>query len=152
MIRLNLSAEARWYDMFPGVRFKLRPASSTILAEARAAARIEQMVTDGASNQALAVALAQEVARLALDEWDGICDEVGKPMQPTPEAIDAALEVWPVFEAFQVQYMASALLKEEEKNASSPSQNGTSAAANPTAKAVSKPVKSARTGSTGRKR
>jgi hypothetical protein len=152
MIRLNLAAEPRWYDFLDGVRFKLRPASSTIMAEARGAERLEQMVQDNASNQALSIGLAKEVARLALDEWEGICDEAGQPMDPTPEAIDAAMEVWPLFEAFQVQYMAPALMKESEKNDSAPSHNGTSAGASRIAKAAAKPAKNARIGSTGRKR
>ena len=152
MIRLNLSTEPKWFDLLEGVRFKLRPASSTIMAEARGSDRIEKMVEDNASNQALSICLAKEVARLALDEWEGISDEDGKPMEPSPEAIDAALEVWPLFEAFQMQYMAVALLKEQEKNGSAPSQNGTSAGATVTAKGARSRARTAPTKPTGRKR
>lgn len=152
MIRLNLAAEPQWYDLLDGVRFKLRPASSTIMAEARNSERVEQLVKDEASNEALAIALAKEVARLALDAWEGIGDEAGKPMAITPEAIDAALEIWPLFEAFQVKYMAAALLKEQEKNGSALSQNGTSAGASRIAKGAAKPARSAPTKSTARKR
>ena len=152
MIRLNLAAGPKWFDLLDGVRFKLRPASSTIMAEARSSERLEKMIEEDASNQALSICLAKEVARLALDEWEGICDEDGKPMEPAPEAIDAALDVWPVFEAFQLKYMAPALLKEQEKNGSAPSQNGTSAGAKTTAKGARSRAKSAPTGSTARKR
>lgn len=152
MIRLNLAAGPKWFDLLDGVRFKLRPASSTIMAEARGSARLQKMVEEDASNEALSICLAKEVARLALDEWEGISDEDGKPMDPSPEAIDAALEIWPLFEAFQLKYMAAALLKEREKNGSAPSQNGTSAGAMATAKAARSRAKSAPTKSTARKR
>ncbi|WP_028714368.1 hypothetical protein [Paracoccus sp. J55] len=152
MIRLNLAAGPKWFDLFDGVRFKLRPASSTIMAEARGSARLQKMVEEDASNEALSICLAKEVARLALDEWEGICDEDGKPMEPSPEAIDAALDIWPVFEGFQLKYMAAAMLREQEKNGSAPSQNGTSAGATATAKAARSRAKSAPTKSTARKR
>lgn len=152
MIRLNLAAGPKWFDLLEGVRFKLRPASSTIMAEARSSERLEKMVDENASNQALSICLAKEVCRLALDEWEGVCDEGGNPMEPSPEAIDAALDVWPVFEAFQLKFMAPALLREQEKNGSAPSQNGTSAGATATAKGARRRAKSAPTGSTARKR
>ena len=55
-------------------------------------------------------------------------------MPVTPEGIDALLEVWPVFEAFQASYMAKGLLLDAEKNASAPSPSGTSAGATATAR------------------
>ncbi|HDR29879.1 MAG TPA: hypothetical protein ENN83_15200, partial [Rhodovulum sp.] len=41
----------------------------------------------------------------------------------------ALLEIWPVFEAFQTQYVAKGLILDAEKNASAPSPTGPSAVA-----------------------
>ena len=43
--------------------------------------------------------------------------------------IDALLEIWPVFEAFQTRYVAKGLILDAEKNVSAPSPTGPSAGA-----------------------
>ena len=74
------------------------------------------------------------------------------PIDPSPEAIDALLDVWPIFEAFQLTYVSKGLLLEQEKNASALSPNGPSAGATDTAKparparAARKPARTARRG------
>jgi hypothetical protein len=73
-------------------------------------------------------------------------DADGKPIDPGPEAIDALLDVWPIFEAFQLTYVSKGLLLEQEKNASALSPNGPSAGASDTAKPVRKPARTARRG------
>ncbi len=70
--------------------------------------------------------------------WEGIGDADGKPIDPSPEAIDALLDVWPIFEAFQLTYVSQGLLLEQEKNASAPSPNGPSGGASGTAKPARK--------------
>ena len=70
----------------------------------------------------------------------------GNPIDPSPEAIDALLDVWPIFEAFQLTYVSKGLLLEQEKNASALSPTGPSAGASATAKPVRKPARTARRG------
>lgn len=152
MLRLNLAAEPHWLELLPGVRFKMRPCTATILAAARSSKPIQDLVAEDVPEAVLSVALAKEVAALAVIEWDGVGGDDGKPLEPTPEAIAAALEVYPIFEAFQVKYMAAGLLKEQEKNGSAPLPSGTSAGATDTAKPARKSATSAPTGSTSRKR
>lgn len=53
-----------------------------------------------------------------------------------PEGIDALLEIWPVFEAFQTMYVAKGLILDAEKNVSAPSPTGPSAVATDTARAL----------------
>ena len=60
--------------------------------------------------------------------------------------IDALLEIWPVFEAFQTKYVAKGLILDAEKNVSAPSPNGPSAGANAIAPPVSGAAKTARHG------
>ena len=67
----------------------------------------------------------------------------GKPIDPSPEAIDALLDVWPIFEAFQLTYVSKGLLLEAEKNGSAPSPNGISAGATSIADPVAAPAANA---------
>jgi hypothetical protein len=41
----------------------------------------------------------------------------GNPVEPTKETIDAALELWPVFDAIDRLYVGPALIQDAEKNA-----------------------------------
>jgi hypothetical protein len=120
MLRLNLSNEPRWLDLGHGVRLLVEPLTTAIMLAARgdpaivaAAAEVE----DKASNDDLARIVAKAVARIVVKDWDGVAGEDGKPMPLTPEGIDALLELWPIFEAFQTKYIAGALILDAEKNA-----------------------------------
>ncbi|WP_412509667.1 hypothetical protein [Roseovarius sp. SYSU LYC5161] len=55
--------------------------------------------------------------RIVVQDWEGVGDADGTPLPLTPEGIDALLEIWPIFEAFQTEYIAGALILEQEKNA-----------------------------------
>jgi hypothetical protein len=72
---------------------------------------------DERSNDDLARIVAKAVARIVVKDWEGVGDEDGKPLALTPEGIDALLELWPIFEAFQTKYIAGALILDAEKNA-----------------------------------
>ena len=61
----------------------------------------------------------------------------------TPESVDSLLEVWPIFEAFQLGYVAKGLVLEQEKNVFAPSPGGTSAGATATAKPVRRRARTA---------
>jgi len=135
MIRLNLTATPQWLDLAPGLRLLVGPLTTALMVSARADAAIEAL-PDGASQEALALAMAKAVARRAVLDWEGVGDAMGQPLPVTPEGIDALLEIWPVFEAFQTQYVARGLLLDAEKNASAPSPTGASAGATATARPV----------------
>ena len=78
--------------------------------------------------------MAKAVARRAVLDWEGVGDDAGNVVPVTPEGIDALLEIWPVFEAFQTQYVAKGLILDAEKNVSAPSPTGPSAGATATAR------------------
>jgi len=84
---------------------------------------------EGASQETLALAMAKAVARRAVLDWQGVGDDAGNIVPVTPEGIDALLEIWPVFEAFQTQYVAKGLILDAEKKVSAPSPSGPSAGA-----------------------
>ena len=128
MITLDLTNEPRWLDLLPGVRLKLRPLTTALMVSARADPTIEGLPEE-ASQEDMALAMAKCVARRAVLDWEGVGDDAGNIIPVTPEGIDALLEIWPVFEAFQTQYVAKGLILDAEKNASAPLPTGPSARA-----------------------
>jgi hypothetical protein len=120
MLRLNLSNEPRWLDLGHGVRLLVEPLTTAIMLAARSDPTIVAAAGDAdssASNDDLARIVAKAVARIVVKDWEGVGDEDGKLLPLTPEGIDALLELWPIFEAFQTKYIAGALILDAEKNA-----------------------------------
>jgi len=120
MLRLKLSTEPRWLDLGHGVRLLVEPLTTAIMLAARSDPTIVTAAADaetGASNDDLARIVAKAVARIVVKDWEGVGNEDGKPLPLTPEGIDALLELWPIFEAFQTKYIAGALILDAEKNA-----------------------------------
>ena len=122
MLRLNLSTEPRWLDLGHGVRLLVEPLTTAIMLAARSdpaivAAAAEAEGDAAHSNDDLARIVAKAVARIVVKDWEGLGDEDGKPLPLTPEGINALLELWPIFEAFQTKYIAGALILDAEKNA-----------------------------------
>ena len=119
MLRLNLSNEPRWLDLGHGVRLLVEPLTTAIMLAARSdpaivAASVEDETAT--SNDDLARIVAKAVARIVVKDWEGVGDEEGKPLALTPEGVEALLEIWPIFEAFQTKYIAGALILDAEKN------------------------------------
>lgn len=133
MIRLNLTATPEWLDLAPGLRLLVAPLTTALMVSARADAALEALPKD-ASQEDLALAMAKAVARRAVMDWEGVGDDAGNALPVTPGGIDALLEIWPVFEAFQTSYVARGLILDAEKNVSAPSPSGPSAGATATAR------------------
>uniref|UniRef100_UPI004048618A hypothetical protein n=1 Tax=Yoonia sp. TaxID=2212373 RepID=UPI004048618A len=142
MIRLNLTAAPEWLELAPGLRLQVAPLTTALMVSARADAALNALPED-ASQEELALAMAKSVARRAVLDWEGVGDAMGQPTPVSPDGIDALLEIWPVFEAFQTQYVARGLLLDAEKNASAPSPTGPSAAATAIARPAN-PTRAAR--------
>jgi len=143
VIRLNLTATPEWLKLAPGLRLLVGPLTTALMVSARADPAIEEL-PDGAAQEELALAMAKAVARRAVLDWEGVGDEAGNIVSVTPEGIDALLDIWPVFEAFQTQYVARGLILDAEKNVSAPSPNGRLAGASDTAKRAKRRAKIAR--------
>ena len=145
MIRLDLSTEPKWLDLGSGLRLHVLPVTTAIMVAARNDPTVESLSKD-ASQEEMALVMAKAVARHVVRDWEGVGDESGKPVPVTPEGIDALLDIWPVFEAFQTRCLAPHLMLDAEKNASSPLPNGTSAGARLTARPAKARAKIARRG------
>jgi len=142
VIRLNLTATPEWLKLAPGLRLLVGPLTTALMVSARADPAIEEL-PDGAAQEELALAMAKAVARRAVLDWEGVGDDAGNAVAVSPEGIDALLEIWPVFEAFQTSYVARGLILDAEKNVSAPSPNGLSAGASDTAKRAKRRAKTA---------
>jgi hypothetical protein len=145
MIRLNLTATPEWLELGPGLRLLVGPLTTALMVSSRADPAVEAL-PEGATQEELALAMAKAVARRAVLDWEGVGDENGNLVAVTPDGIDALLDIWPVFEAFQTQYVARGLLLDAEKNASAPSPSGPSAGATATAKPAKGRARTARRG------
>ena len=145
MLRLDLTSEPRWLDVGHGVRLRAAPLTTALMVAARSDPAVEAL-PGAASDEERALVFAKAIARRAVSEWEGVGDADGNAAPVTPAGIDALLEVWPIFEAFQARYVSAGLLLEQEKNVSAPSPTGASAGATPTAPRVRKPARTARAG------
>jgi hypothetical protein len=145
MLTLDLTNEPRWHDLAPGVRVQLRPLTTSLMVVTRSDPVVEAVPED-ATDEERAVAFAKALARRAVLAWEGIGDAEGNAIDPSPDAVDALLDIWPIFEAFQLTYVSKGLLLEQEKNVSASSPSGPSAGASATAKRAKRPAKTARRG------
>jgi hypothetical protein len=108
MLTLDLTNAPRWHDLAPGVRVQLGPLTTALMVATRSDPA-DEAVPEDTSDEERAVAFAKAPARRAVLAWDGIGDADGNPIGPSPEAIDAALDIWPVFEAFQLTCVSTGL-------------------------------------------
>lgn len=138
MLRLNLVREVCWLDLALGVRVKVEPLTTAIMVAARTDQAV-RAIAPGTPDDSIAVIFAKAIATRAIVDWEGVGDADGAPIPISPEAIDALLDLWPIFEKFQTAYVAKGLELEAEKNVSPPSPAGSSAGA----KATARPVKGA---------
>ena len=145
MLTLDLTNAPFWCDLVPGVRVKLHPLTTALMVAARSDPAIADLPKDARTEEA-ALAMAKALARMAILDWEGVGDAEGAPLVVSPEAIDALLDIWPIFEAFQSLYVAKGLLLDAEKNASSPMPSGSSVGATATAQHVDRTAQTARQG------
>ncbi len=132
MLTLDLDRTPRWHDLAPGVGVQLRPLTTALMVATRSDPAIEA-VPEAASDEERAVAFAKALARRAILAWEGIGDADGNAIDPSDETIGALMDIWPIFEAFQLTYVSKGLLLEQEKNVSAPSPTGPSAGVTATA-------------------
>lgn len=147
MLRLHdRSAEIRT-DLGHGVTLIHRRVGSGAIAIARAmASAIDAGEVSAEASGARRLAFARCVARHVALRWEGVEDEAGQKAEMTPDGLDALLDLYPVLEAFEVSVIGPALVLDAEKNASSPSPDGTSERARSTARSARSGARNARHG------
>jgi len=143
MIRLDLSNEPAWLDLGHGVRLHLRPLTTAMMVASRNDPAVATLPED-ATDEASALVFAKALARNTTLDWEGLGDADGNTIPVSPEGIDALLDVWPLFEAFQTKYVAKGLVLDAEKNGSPPLPSGSSAGAMDIAEPVKASARTAR--------
>jgi hypothetical protein len=89
MLRLTLSRGPAWLDLGHGVRLLVEPLTTAVMLAARSdPAIVAAAVTSesSSSNDYLTRIVAKAVARLVVQDWEGVGDEDGNPSPMTPEA------------------------------------------------------------------
>lgn len=161
MLRLNLEARPKRLDLGHDVVVHVLPLSTAVMSAARRDPQVQAVLKAMSQDELdaiatasdaelvvgnkedLGIAMARALARRVITAWEGVGDEDGNPVDVTPERVDALLDLWAMFEAFQQKYMAAAGLVEAEKNGSAPSPSGTTAGATDTAKPAQTSARSA---------
>lgn len=146
MIRLGLKKEPYWLDLPHGVRVEVQPMSTALMARVQA----RRAEADGAEDEDVSVAFVTAVAVEAIIAWEGVGDEKGKPAPVSPDYVAAMMGEYPIFRAFQTDYVATGLALVEEGNGSAPSPDGTTAGARNTAATAKRSARPARRGKTAR--
>jgi len=149
MLRLDLSNAPHWLELLPDLRVQLTPLTTALMVAARNDAVVTTL-PEQASDEERALAFAKAIARIAILDWEGVGDVDGNTIPVSPEGIDALLDIYPVFEAFQLRYVSKGLLMDAEKNVSAPLPSGSSAGARATAKPARASAKTARQRKTSR--
>ena len=150
MLRLNLAREPYWLDLGLGVRVHVEPLTTALMVAARSDPDVREL-PEGTADDEIAVIFARAIAQRAVLDWEGVGDADGNPTPVTPEGIAALLDIWPIFEKFQMGYVAKGLELEAEKNASAPSPSGSTAGARATAQPASPPRAPGKRAKTARK-
>ena len=143
MLQLNLSKSQQWLDLGHGVRLLVEPLTTAVMLAARSDPSVRSL-PKGTSDDEIAVIFGKALAERAILDWEGVGDADGNPTPVSPEGIAALLDIWPIFERFQMGYVARGLELDAEKNASAPSPTGSMAEAKPTARPARKAAKPAR--------
>lgn len=110
MIDLKVTREETDLELAPGVRVRVRPCSSAIMLAAR-----NELRNEGGAEEQYG-RMIRALARAAITSWEGIAFG-GEPAPVTPENIDAVMEIWPLFRAFEDQYYGRVMTLDAEKNA-----------------------------------
>lgn len=105
-----------WLDLPAGARLQMKPVTVAAIIAARSAAA-DAMKAEDADVATGSAAFTRSLARFGIVAWEGIGDTDGKPVDPSPETIDALLEVWQAFDAIDRLYVTPALIGVQEKNA-----------------------------------
>lgn len=101
MLRLAIPREPYWVELARGVRVKMAPVTTAIMTAAQAAAhkalaewKEEFGAADGELARGVAFALlVKALARMAIQEWEGVGGQDGNALEPTPEAVETLMEL-----------------------------------------------------------
>lgn len=140
LVRLDLTLEDRWTTLLAGFDVLHGPVTAAILSEAGHAA-IAGEAEGKPTVEARTVAITKFIAKAVIRDWRGVVDDAtGEPLAVTPETIDAVMDVWPIFRAFNERVIDARIRIDREKKDLSGLPSGTSETAQPTAATATDPA------------
>lgn len=115
MLRLSLKTEPEWIEIWPGVRLKVRPITSSVIAAAKFDPEFAAGI-EGGGIDLYTVTFTRAVAKASILEWSGVGDEDGMPIEePTAEDIGRLMDFPQIAEAFWHKCVSKAFLLADEK-------------------------------------
>lgn len=109
LVRLDLSTTERWTVLMGDFEILHGPVTSALMAAAGNAATAETI-------EARTVEITRFLARQVIRDWRGVVDDAtGAPLPVTPEAVDAVMDIWPVFRAFNDRIIDARIRIDREK-------------------------------------
>lgn len=114
MLKLDIKTEPYWIDLGKGIRVNVRPASTPLIRAVRSEIAKQEM-SDG-DDSGREMLFLKTLARFAIIGWEGVGDSDGNPIEPTPEYVNAFMDIWLISEAFEKAYLWPMLLLDAEKN------------------------------------
>lgn len=120
LVHLDLSTADRWTTLIAGFDILHGPITSAIMAEAGHAATAESI-------EERTVEITRYLARQVIRDWRGVVDDAtGKALAVSPAAVDAVMDIWPIFRAFNDKVIDARIRIDREKKGLPTSQSGIS--------------------------
>lgn len=130
MLNLKPPPEPEWKEWAPGFSMLMRPGESAMLLAGRKAAGVA--AREGAGDADVEFAFGVGCVLWAALEWKGVGGPDGQPAPLDPVNVETMLrQNFDVFDRIDREFVTPVLETEAEKNASSPSPNGSSTGATP---------------------
>ncbi len=127
MLRIERTRTPETIDLGDGAALHLRqPDVADIVIARTAAADTLLDLEDDDRGAAFRATFARKLLSRCLTSWEGIGDADGNAIEPSPDAVESLLAIPRVFDLVETKLVLPIFLRSEEKNASSPSLNGTS--------------------------
>jgi hypothetical protein len=127
LIRLDLSTEERWTPLIGEFAILHGPVTSAIMSEAGHASFLPDENPDEVSPQERTARIVRFIARAIIRDWRGVADEAtGETPPVTPATVDAVLDIYPIFRAFNERVIDARIRIDREKKGLPTLRNGTS--------------------------
>ncbi|MES2753781.1 MAG: hypothetical protein V4659_03875 [Pseudomonadota bacterium] len=120
LVRLDLDTSDRWTHLIGDFEILHGPVTAALMTEAGYAATAEGV-------EARTVQVCQFVARAIIRDWRGVVDDAtDQPLPVTDATVNAVLDVYPIFRAFNDRVIDARVRIEREKKDSSSLPPGSS--------------------------
>lgn len=147
LVHLDLTTADRWTALIGGFEILHGPVTSAIMTEAGHASGAVGPDDAPVTIEERTVRITKYLARQVIRDWRGIVDDAtGEAPAVTPATIDAVMDVYPIFRAFNDKVIDARIRVEREKKSLSTLPSGISGPGPDTAPIVTGPAPTAPAG------